>query len=498
MKKRQILLNAFMSIMQTFTISVVLFFLYKYLLNTIGVEQLGIWSLVLATTSVSQIASFGLSGSIVKYVAKFVAKDDLKGVSEVVQTALISAAIIVAVVLLIFFPIIVWMLRLVMPENSFASALSILPYALFSFWVMTVTSISQSGLDGYQRIDIRSMLLIGGAILHLLLCFLLVPLSGLLGLAYAKVIQNLTVLCISWFFLRKFVKDLPIFPLKWNKKLFIEIIGYGVSFQAISIVRMLFDPITKYLLSKFGGLSMVGYYEMASKMVQQVRALIVSANQVLVPAIADLQERVPLKIKGVYLDNYRLLFFLSFPIFSAIAVFTPLVSRIWVGHYEKTFILFGLLLTIGWFINTLSVPAYYSFLGIGLLRFNVISHVSIALLNVLFGYVLGKNYGGIGVVVGWTISLSLGSSLMCVSYHLVYKISLLKIIPRESRIVVISSLLGIFLGLGIQYRFHGSLNLYALFMSMLIFFFIIVFFPLWFHPMRKRIWEWVPKVKLGL
>ncbi len=64
MQKRQILINALMSIVQIIIISVVLFILYKFLLKTIGVEQLGIWSLVLATTSVSQIANFGLSGSV--------------------------------------------------------------------------------------------------------------------------------------------------------------------------------------------------------------------------------------------------------------------------------------------------------------------------------------------------------------------------------------------------------------------------------------------------
>jgi len=68
MQRRQILINAIMSVVQIVVIGIVLFILYRFLLNTIGVEQLGIWSLVLATTSVTQIASFGLSGSVVKFV----------------------------------------------------------------------------------------------------------------------------------------------------------------------------------------------------------------------------------------------------------------------------------------------------------------------------------------------------------------------------------------------------------------------------------------------
>ena len=76
MQKRQIILNAIMSFIQIMVISGVLFILYKFLLNTIGVEQLGIWSLVLATTAVTQIANLGLSGSVVKYVAKYIARKE--------------------------------------------------------------------------------------------------------------------------------------------------------------------------------------------------------------------------------------------------------------------------------------------------------------------------------------------------------------------------------------------------------------------------------------
>ena len=491
MQKRQILINAGMSSIQIIIISAVLFILYKFLLNKIGVEQLGIWSLVLATTSVTQIANFGLSGSVVKFVAKYIAKKEDKNVSEVIQTAVLSVGIIVGFILLIFFPIIKWILGLVIPKNFFPLALSILPFALFAFWIMTVTSIFQSGLDGYQRIDIRSMLLIGGSIFHLILCFFLVPSHGLLGLAYARIIQNISVLFASWIILKKYIIALPILPFKWNKKLFKEIIGYGLNFQIISISGMLFDPVTKTLLSKFGGLSMVGYYEMANKMVHQIRSLIVSANQVLVPAIADLQERIPKKIREVYFSNYRLLFYISLPIFSLIIALTPIISKIWIGHYEKIFIVFGILLAIGWFLNILNVPAYISYLGIGSLRFNVIGHIVIALLNAVLGYVLGYFYNAIGVVIGWVIALSIGSSIIYISYHLVHKISLVELIPKESRFVILSCLLGTVAAFTIQYKLNNFFNPILLLSVALFAFLLIIFFPLWLHPVRRRLMKWV-------
>ncbi|MFX0141665.1 MAG: hypothetical protein ACFFDN_48960, partial [Candidatus Hodarchaeota archaeon] len=99
MQKRQILINAIMSAAQIVIISGILFILYRFLLNTIGVEQLGVWSLVLATTSITQIAGFGLSGSVVKFVAKYIARRDNENISGVIQTAAITVSVFVGFIL---------------------------------------------------------------------------------------------------------------------------------------------------------------------------------------------------------------------------------------------------------------------------------------------------------------------------------------------------------------------------------------------------------------
>ncbi|MEE9361255.1 MAG: oligosaccharide flippase family protein [Cellulophaga sp.] len=469
----------------------ILFVLYRFLLKTIGVEQLGIWSLVLATTAITQIANLGLSGSVVKFVAKYVARGENENVSGVIQTAFLSVAIFGALILMIGYPIAKWIIGLIILPESLPSALAILPYAFLSLWIMIVTSIFQAGLDGYQRIDIRSILLIGGALLHLLLCFMLAPRYGLMGIAYARVVQNITILFCSWFFLKRYLPLLPIFPSKWNKKLFKEIIRYGMNFQIIIIITMLYDPITKALLSKFGGLSMVGYYEMASKMIRQFRALIVSANQVLVPAIADLKERTPKKIQSIYLNSYQLLFYLALPLYSLIIICIPIISELWIGHYERIFVIFGTLLPIGWFFNTLTAPSYFANLATGELRWNLVSHIAIALLNVGLGFLLGFFYGGIAVVVAWVISLALGSSIIYLSYHIKHKIPLIELAPKTSNLIIVTCLIGTISILIIKNKLDYSLNLIALNGIMILVFLMVLFIPIWLHPMRKRLVGWV-------
>ena len=93
--KRKIIVNAIMAIVQVVAVGIILFVLYKFLLKTIGIEDLGIWSVVLATTSVAGIGNFGLSGSVVKFVAKYVARGKGEAVAALEPAVVSLAALLV-------------------------------------------------------------------------------------------------------------------------------------------------------------------------------------------------------------------------------------------------------------------------------------------------------------------------------------------------------------------------------------------------------------------
>jgi O-antigen/teichoic acid export membrane protein len=491
MQKRQVLINAIMSMVQIVVVSGVLFILYKFLLNAIGVEQLGIWSLVLATTSVTQIANFGLSGSVVKFVAKYIARGEEENVSSVIQTATISVSLIGGFILLSGYPAIKWILTIVIPRDSIHLAIKLLPFSLFSLWLTIIANIFYSGLDGYQRIYIRNILVMCGMVFYLVLCVMFAPAYGLIGLAVAQIMQNIIVLLGSWFLIRRYSAAVPVVPYQWNKTLFREMIGYGINFQVISVTGMLYDPITKALLSRFGGLSMVGYYEMANRMIQQFRALIVSANQVVVPAIADLQEDSPEKIKDVYLTLYRLFFYLALLLYSVIIITTPIISKLWIGHYENGFILFSTLLAVGWFLNTLGAPAYFANLGIGELGWNTIGHLTIAILNLGLGFGLGGTYGGKGVVVAWVFSLIAGSFIIPFSYHLKYEIPLTELLPKEHLNMFLACIISILVSVSIYRYLSNKANLFLIASTLMAMLLTIVGVSAWFHPLRKRLAAYV-------
>ena len=483
---RRILKNALAAIVQVLISGILLFFLYRFLLGAIGVEELGIWSLVIATTSSAKITELGLSGSVVKFVAKYLALNKKETAAEVIQTAAISLGVTLGLVLLAMILPLHWLLPHILPAEHLQPALILLPYALVSLWLSTLSGVFQSGLDGCQRTDLRGIVNILSSILMLTMALWLVPIYGLTGLAYSQVIIASLLLPLTWIFLKLQLKYLPALPYRFSFSLLREMMGYGLSFQAISIVLLLTDPITKVFLSRFGNLSMVGYYEMASRMTGQLRGLIAAAQQVLVPVIAGLKETGPEKIRKIYLDIYSLQVFISLIFYASIAVAVPIISNLWIGYYETDFVNFSLLLILGWLLNSFIGSAYFINFGIGKLHWNVISHVLIGLGNWIFGILLGMQFGGYGVVVAWILSFSLGSLVVLLQFHVQYKISFYEMYPSGTTELLITCCLGMVGGWAIYHHYHPYLNLLWIAVMVTALYVTCIVIAISRHPLRRH------------
>lgn len=490
--KRQIVLNALTTVGQTIANAAVLFFLYRFLIRTIGIDRLGIWSLVLATTSIVTLANQGLGTSIVKFVAQYAARGQTNDVSALIQTALISTCAALALVTLGLYPAARWTLHFVLPAARFAEANAILPLALVSLWLNVLEGLLQAGLAGHELITVCNYLEVAGALSYLALAFLLVPNHGLLGLAYAQAIQTAAILAITWLLLRRRIPSLPIVPCRWSRALFFEMASFGLHFQLITLSQALREPVTKLLIAKFGGLGLTGLYEMAARAVFTLREVIVQANQVLVPTVSRLKERDPDSIPALYRESYRLVFFLAFPAFGLLTAISPLISRIWIGRYEAAFVEFVAILSAGWLINVLSNPSYVVDLGLGALRWVSVGCVTTAVLNAILGSVAGRYMGAVAVAGACAFSLACGYCIIVVAYHLQNHAPFTQLLPRESLAIVVTSIAGaliflpLFRGLPAHSLFSAQVTLaFAAVVA------VVVFIPMWTHPMRKRVLQLV-------
>ena len=430
--------NIFFTVVQTVFQAVTYLLLYRYLLDTIGIEKIGTWSIVLAATSAARISEVGMAGSITKFVSTFLSKNQFVAASESIQTASVTLAVVVASVLILFYPVLESGLKYFLPEEGVSDGLSMLPYALVSVWLTTVSNIWMSALDGCLRSDIRAKIMVLGSILLFGMSVILVGPYGLIGLAVAQITQGVLLLILGWIYLKKTLGVLPFLPYDWRINRFKEMFSYAVNFQINSIVMLLFDPATKILLAKFGDLATVGYFEMAQRFVTMSRNLIIQSNRVIVPVFAGIDKDKTVEHDQLYLKNMKYLVFIMSPLFAILLALIPSISSIWLGEINNKFIVIGCILTVSWYLNSLTAPAYFAYLGQGNLFWVTTSHVTMGVMNISLGYLFGSLFGWKGVIFSVSMSLIVGSLITAWSYQINIKLKIKDLFSKSDRILVFS------------------------------------------------------------
>lgn len=455
--KKRLFNNAAFSALQTVVSAVLLFFLYRFLLKQLGAEQLGIWAIVLASTSVGRLTDMGLAGAIVKFVANCNATGQGEKSSRLVQTAALTIGAALGTLALLALPVLHILLHWVLPETAISSALQILPYAIGSLFFAMISGIFQSGIDACHRMDIKNIILVSCNFIYIGTTVFLVPRYGLLGIAIAQVIQSILLVCSSWLVLKKLIPSLPVLPCRWYKAEFREMVGYATNFQIGMLAGMFFDPVTKFLLAKYGNLSQTAYYEMANQLLQKARSVIVSAQQALVPEIAGGKFNNQKDLATLYQKAYGLSFLLVLPYYIGIALALPLISILWIGHYEPFFVTCGAIVSIGWLATNLSAIPYFFNIGTGTLIWNTANHILNGILNITLGAVLGYHFSGLGVVIAAACALIVPNILLILVVNQRLGLAKLAILPPSQRVYLLLILAGAVTAIAAGWASQGHL-----------------------------------------
>ena len=475
--KKRISINIISTILQVLVVGVVYLFLYKFLLESLGIEKLGVWSIILATSSIANLANFGITSGLVKFIADYNAKKNLKDIPKLIFTASVSIIILFLLIVIIIYFFSKVILGFVVEQKYLSLALEILPYSLLCLFINSVGGIFTSTLEGFQKNYVKNFLFLFSSVFLLLSSYYLVPIYQLKGVAIAQVLQSVIILVGSLLFVIN-TSQLAIFnKWNWDYKIFRELINYGAKFQVISVFQMLYEPITKGLISKFGGLAVLGYYEMAARLVNQVRALIVNANQVMVPVVAHTNSTQKENLKELYNKMMSITFFVNVLLISVLLIFTPIISILWIGHWEPIFVFSMLLLSTSIFVNILIGPAYFSCVGEGNLNLILKSQIMIGILNLILGYVLGYYFSGKGVIVSWAISVAISSFYLFYNYQKEKDIPLTNLFTKYNVILFFVSVLVTIFSFVLYNVFASYINNTWVLLGCYIIVTIVVFIP---------------------
>ena len=481
--RRNILSAAGQIVVQT----LILLVLYRYLLVTIGVERLGIWAIVLATVSAARISELGLAGSVTKFVATYRAQNDELAVVELLQTAALTIAAALGLLLLVGYPFLSWVLPYILPQASLDDGRTLLPFALVSLWISSVASIWMGGLDGCLRSDLRATIMIIGSVTMLSVSVAAVDRYGLVGLATAQILQGVVLLVFGWIAIGKVLSSMPTFPTQWKINRLRDMFIYGINFQANTVMMMLFEPTAKILFGYVGDLAGAGYFEMAQRVVTRLRAIIVESNRVIVPVFAGISGSGG-DVTNLYVRNVQLMFFTITPLFSILLALTPIISDLWIGSHQPQFIEMTVVLSIAWYVNSVTAPAYFAYLGQGTLRWVTVAHITMGVINVLCGLVFGGLFGWHGIIVAFSLALVVGSVIPALRYHREHGLRIGKILTMSDVVLSIVCAVATVLALiGYRIAVENHVDVSVRDTATVAWIIAAVIVGAWPHPLRRKI-----------
>lgn len=413
----RLLINALSTVGQVVVSGLTYFFLYGIWVRELGAKQLGVWSIIWTTTYFAAMANSGVPVGIVKFIAEAHVQSDMAKARSIITMSIGITAVLNLLICVVLYFNAFWLFHfLISSPSEAATAMAIFPYALGAFWLLNIANVFLFTLDGFQANYLRSILNIAGSFCLFISAYFFLH-KGLWGVALAHIVYTVFTLIGSIFLVIYYLKSPNFLSFEFDKQLFNDFFKYSIKSQIASITTLLYDPITKFFLAKYSSLDAVGFYEMANRLVTQIRSIIVTANQVMVPKIVETSINATSNFQRLYTMMFRLLTIISTPLLFLFYFFAPFISLVWIGKIETFFVLSVYTLVIGWYLNTLSVPAYISNMGVGQLRHNIIQHISTAVLNVIFGIVGGYVLQGYGVVSAWAISLTISSGILIYLFH---------------------------------------------------------------------------------
>jgi Na+-driven multidrug efflux pump len=161
--------------------SLLMFLLYGVLLQRLGSETLGVWSLLIASVSAARLSELGMGGAATRFIAVARARGDNERAVKITETAtttLLVFGVVGAAVAQLLLP---RLLARFLHGPQLDAALQALPWALCAFVIGLAGNAVQSALDGCQRLDLRVWVSLAGQLVLLVAASLLAGPYGLTG-----------------------------------------------------------------------------------------------------------------------------------------------------------------------------------------------------------------------------------------------------------------------------------------------------------------------------
>ncbi len=403
--------------------------LMVYIVKRLDWGGYGLWSLAAAFTGYISLLDFGVSSAFTKYIAERHARDDQRGVSEIVNSGLAFYLALGAVMLAIGWPLVEPMMALVTRllvflhprnaaayenANTLAEARFLFRGALLLFVATNCIAPFTALQSGLQRMGVTNVVSFGASILKLgLTVYFLEAGFGIRGLIYANGAVLAAFAVVSVVVAYALHPPLRLRPRHVTRATLGRLMRFGWRTQVAKLANVLNFQTDRAIVGLvFSDLALVGLYrageELASKL-RQAPALVVSA---LLPAASELDARKDQdRLARLYLLSTKYIAVVAVPlaIFS-VAAADMLMHAMFANRENLAMAAWVLrILALGYAANLLPGPGVSIALGMGRADMPMYAGIISMLANLALTALLVYTAGFYGIPVATSLAFVLSA-----------------------------------------------------------------------------------------
>ena len=391
---KRIAKNTLFLYFRTILIMLVTLYTSRVVLNTLGVEDFGVYNAVGGVVSMFAVISGALSNAISRYITYGIGKGDKEHLKIVFSTS-VNILIIIAIVIFVLCEIVgIWFLnsRMNIPEDRLAAANWVLNFSLLTFVINLISVPYNSCIIAHEHMNAYAYISIFDAGLKLSVAFLLVvsPFDKLIVYSFLLLLTALVVRLLYGLYCGRHFDECHYKPI-YDKSLFKDMLNFaGWNFfgNATSVLN---TQGINLLINVFFGVIANSARGIASQVEAAVNQLIVTFTTAVNPQITksyaqgDTQRMNYLVCKGAKFSFFMLMVFVTPLIFE-----TDIIIKLWLKNVPEGAALFTRLALIGAMVNILGNSGYTACIATGNIKKYSIIVTLIGSLNFVITWIAYK------------------------------------------------------------------------------------------------------------
>lgn len=374
----------------------------RVILDFLGVQDYGIYSIVASFVIAFTFISGPLTSATQRFISYSLGKSDFVEASKVFSMSLNVYVLLSVVVLLIVEIFGVWFLnnKLDLPQERMSSINIVFQFSVITLLIGLIQTPYNAIIVAFEKMSFYAYLSVVEIFLKLLLVFLLelISFDKLILYSILSSVSSFIILLCYFVYARRKI-SCSRYKFQWDKNKFKSLISFSGWSLLGSVATMTTNQGLNILLNIFSGVVINAAMGLANQVNVSVSQFVLNFQIAFQPQIVKLYASGDFEfLKGLINNTAKYSYLLLFAILCPLFFNIDYILFLWLDNVPYLTSEFCVLLLICTLIDTLSSPLWMTIQASGKIRMYQIIISSILFLNIIFSYVFLK-FGVTPIVV---------------------------------------------------------------------------------------------------